>query len=408
MSSVADASGSPLRHPPFAFFWFSRGLSTIAFQMQAVAVGWQMYALTGSAFDLGLVGLVQFLPMMALTLLVGHVADRYDRRRIVAVCQLLEGAAVVALAAGSLGGWLEREAIFALVALIGAARAFESPSMAALLPNLVPRPAIQTASAWSASANQTAQIVGPALGGLLYAFGAGAAYGSAAALFLLAAALSSAIRMATSVRMRQPLTLESLFSGVAFIRRNRILLGTLSLDLFAVLLGGAVALLPIYARDILATGPWGLGLLRSAPALGALSMSLALANRPLQERVGQKLFAALLVFGVATVIFGLSTSLPLSLAALFAVGAADMVSVVIRFSLVQLRTPDEMRGRVSAINSLFIGTSNQLGEFRAGSIAALIGAVPSVVLGGVGTVLVAGLWMLHLFPELMRVRTLDD
>jgi MFS family permease len=408
MSSVADASASPLRHPAFALFWFSRGLSTIAFQMQAVAVGWQMYALTGSAFDLGLVGLVQFLPMMALTLLVGHVADRYDRRRIVAVCQLLEGAAVVALAAGSLGGWLEREAIFALVALIGAARAFESPSMAALLPNLVPRPAIQTASAWSASANQTAQIVGPALGGLLYAFGAGAAYGSAAALFLLAAALSSAIRMATSVRMRQPLTLESLFSGVAFIRRNRILLGTLSLDLFAVLLGGAVALLPIYARDILATGPWGLGLLRSAPALGALSMSLALANRPLQERVGQKLFAALLVFGVATVVFGLSTSLPLSLAALFAVGAADMVSVVIRFSLVQLRTPDEMRGRVSAINSLFIGTSNQLGEFRAGSIAALIGAVPSVVLGGVGTVLVAGLWMLHLFPELMRVRTLDD
>jgi hypothetical protein len=214
--------------------------------------------------------------------------------------------------------------------------------------------------------------------------------------------------MAAIVRVRQPLTFASLFSGVAFIRSHRILLGTLSLDLFAVLLGGAVALLPIYARDILETGPWGLGLLRSAPALGALSMSLALANRPLRENVGRKLFAALLVFGVATVVFGVSTSLPLSLVALFALGAADMVSVVIRFSLVQLRTPDEMRGRVSAINSLFIGASNQLGEFRAGSVAALIGAVPSVVLGGVGTVFIAGLWMLHLFPELMRIRTLED
>jgi MFS family permease len=408
MSSVADAHASPLRHPPFALFWFSRGLSTIAFQMQAVAVGWQMYALTGSAFDLGLVGLVQFLPMVALTLLVGHVADRYDRRRIVAICQLLEGVAVVALAAGSIGGWLGREGIFALVALIGAARAFESPSMAALLPNLVPRPLFQAANAWSASANQTAQIVGPAIGGGLYAFGAGAAYGSAAALFLLAAGLTTAIRMETVVRARQPLTLESLFSGVAFIRRNRILLGTLSLDLFAVLLGGAVALLPIYARDILETGPWGLGLLRAAPALGALIMSLILATRPFKENVGRKLFVALVVFGVATVVFGLSTSLPLSLAALFALGAADMVSVVIRFSLVQLRTPDEMRGRVSAINSLFIGASNQLGEFRAGSVAALIGAVPSVVLGGVGTVFIAWLWMLHLFPELMRIRTLED
>ena len=408
VTELAAAPASPLRHPPFALFWFSRGVSTIAFQMQAVAVGWQMYALTGSAFDLGLVGLVQFLPMVALTLLVGHVADRYDRRRIVAACQLLEAGAVAALALGSVAGWLGREGVFALVALIGAARAFEAPSMAALLPNLVPRPMIQAASAWSASANQTAQIVGPAIGGLLYAFGPGASYGSAAALFLLAACLAMAIPMAQAVRVRQPLTLESLFSGVAFIRRNRILLGTLSLDLFAVLLGGAVALLPIYARDILETGPWGLGLLRAAPALGALTMSLVLAIRPLQDDVGRKLFAALVVFGVATVVFGVSTSLPLSLAALVCVGASDMVSVVIRFSLVQLRTPDEMRGRVSAINSLFIGTSNQLGEFRAGSVAALIGAVPSVVLGGVGTVFIAGLWMLHLFPELMRIRDLED
>lgn len=408
MSEAAAAPASPLRHPPFALFWFSRGLSTVAFQTQAVAVGWQMYALTGSALDLGLVGLAQFLPMLALTLLVGDVADRFDRRRIVALCQLIEGAAVAVLMAGSAAGWLGREGIFALVALIGAARAFESPSMAALLPNLVPRPMIQSASAWSASANQSAQIAGPALGGVLYGFGGAVAYAGATALFLLAAGLAWLIRTEKVVRAPQPFTLSSVLAGFAFIRSNRILLGTLSLDLFAVLLGGAVALLPIYARDILHTGPWGLGLLRGAPAAGALAMSLALANRPLRGAVGPKLFAALLVFGLATTVFGLSTSLPLSLAALFVLGAADMVSVVIRFSLVQLRTPDEMRGRVSAINSLFIGASNQLGEFRAGAMAALLGAVPAVVIGGVGTVAIAALWMLRLFPELMRIRTLDD
>jgi len=406
--SSADAAPVALRGTPFPLFWLSRVASTAAFQMQAVAIGWQMYALTGSAFDLGLVGLVQFLPMLLLTLVVGHVADRYDRRRIVAVCQTIEGAAAAALALGSAAGWLDRETMFALVAAIGAARAFEGPTLSALLPNIVPRALIQSASAWSASANQTAQIVGPALGGLLFAFGAPVAYGAAAALFVLAAGAAALMRAPRIQRARAPVTLASLLSGLTFIRGNRVLLGTLSLDLFAVLLGGAVALLPIYARDILMTGPWGLGLLRGAPAAGALTMSLLLAGRPFRRDVGRHLFVALLVFGVATVVFGFSTWLPLSLFALFLVGASDMVSVVIRFSLVQLRTPDEMRGRVSAINSLFIGASNQLGEFRAGAMGEWLGAVPSVVVGGVGTVVVAWLWMGHLFPELMRIRTLDD
>ena len=406
---MADLPPTPslLRQPAFALFWASRGLSVIAFNILAVAVGWQLYALTGSAFDLGLVGLVQFLPMVALTFVAGHVADRHDRRVIVGLCQAAMALGATALALSTYEGWLGKGGILAIVALIGAAKAFDSPTLAALLPSLVSRALLPRATASSASASQTAQIVGPALGGVLYGFGPTVAYATGAALFILAATCVAMIRVTHTARPREPVTLASVFSGLTFIRGQRVLLGVLSLDLFAVLLGGATALLPIFARDILQTGPFGLGLLRAAPAFGALSMSIVLAGHGLRWPVGPALFGAVTTFGIATLSFGLSTNLFVSLVALFLMGSSDVVSVVIRSSLVQLRTPDAMRGRVSAVNAMFIATSNQLGEFESGLVAALFGAVPAVVIGGVGTVIVAAAWMV-LFPELRRIRTLEE
>ena len=293
-----------------------------------------------------------------------------------------------------------------IVAVGAAGRAFEGPTISALMPSLVSRELIPRASAWLASANQTAQIVGPAVGGLLYALGPTAAYGTGAALFALAAVLVNLVPGLRPARDRTPVALESFFSGILFIRRHRILLGVLSLDLFAVLLGGVTALLPVYARDILGTGPWGLGLMRAAPASGALVMSVLMANRPLERGVGRTMFGSVMVFGAAIIVFGLSRSFALSLAALCLLGMADVMSVVIRYSLVQMKTPDEMRGRVSAAFSMFTGTSNQLGEFRAGLSATLLGVVPAVLLGGVGTIAIALSWM-YLFPELRRVRAFD-
>jgi MFS family permease len=401
-----DRSDSIFGHASFRLYWAARVLSTMAFQLQGVAVGWQIYALTRSPLALGFVGLVQFLPMLLLTLLVGHVADRYDRRRIASICQLVGGSATTLLAIGSFGGWLSPAVIFAAVAVIGAGRAFETPTMSALLPGLVPAPLFPRAAAYSASAIQTATIIGPALGGLIYVVGPQAPYACAALLSLSASFLSSRIRMERAAPRREPVSLTSLFSGFAFIRGHPIVLGSISLDLFAVLLGGATALLPVYARDILHTGPWGLGLLRSGPAVGALGMSVLLAHRPLRRRVGYTMFKAVIVFGLATVVFALSRSLWLSTLAMVALGAADVISVVIRSSFVQLATPDHMRGRVSAVSAMFIGTSNQLGEFESGVTAALFGTVPAVILGGVGTILVALLWM-RLFPRLRAADTLD-
>lgn len=375
--------------------------------MLGVAVAWELYELTGSALDLGLVGLVQFVPMVLLTLVVGHVADRYDRRLIVIACEVVKAAIAAALAAGAIGGWQTRSMIFGLIALLAAAQAFENPAMSALVPEVVDRALIAPAMAWVVSAGQTAQIVGPAIGGALYAFGSGAAYLTAGALFVVAGGLAAAIRVARAVRPREPISLETVFSGVAFIVSRRVLLGGMSLDLFAVLFGGATALLPVYARDILGSGPVGLGLLRAAPAVGALATSIFLARYPLTRRIGPTLFWSVMVFGAATVVFGISTSFPLSLLALAVLGAADVVSMVIRLSLAQIRTPDGMRGRVSAVHSLFTGTSNQLGAFESGVAAALLGAVPAVLLGGVGTIAVAALWM-ALFPELRRLRGFEE
>ena len=323
------------------------------------------------------------------------------------LCQLTEGAAAAVLALGSAMGWLDSIAIYIVVALVGAARAFEIPTMAAMVPSLVPRAAVPSAMAWFASANQTGQIAGPALGGVLYILGPTTVYGITIALWCVGGMLLAAMRVARAERLNEPMSLRSLLGGFRFVRHDRIILGTLSLDMFAVLLGGATALLPIFARDILQTGPWGLGLLRSAPAVGALTMSVILARRPLTLPVGRVLFSVLTIYGLAVTIFAFSTVLWLSLGALAAMGAADVVSVVIRFSLVQLRTPPEVRGRVSAVNGLFTGTSNQLGDFRAGTMAALFGTVPAVVVGGVGIIVVTAIWM-FLFPELRRIRSLDE
>jgi len=395
-------------HPAFAFLWCSRILANVAFNIVGVAVGWQLYDLTGSALDLGLVGLAQFAPIALLTLAVGQVADRYDRRLITSICQFAQAAAVAALVAATVNGWVSSASIFAIVALIGTARAFENPTTTALVSEIVPRPQISRAMAWLVSATQTARIVGPALGGFLYVIGPGTTYLTAVALYLVSATCAALIRAQRTTRMSEPLALESVLSGLVFIRGQRVLLGTMSLDMFAVLLGGgATALLPIYARDILGTGPGGLGLLRSAPAAGALLTSIVLAYRPLRWRIGHTLFRVIVIFGVATVAFGISSSFVVSLVALGVLGAADVVSVVIRSSLVQMRTPVTMLGRVSAVHSLFTGTSNQLGAFVSGLIAAVVGAVPAVLLGGLGTIAIAALWM-FLFPELRRIRDFEE
>jgi MFS family permease len=375
--------------------------------MLGVAVGWQIYDLTGSALYLGLVGLAQFLPMFFLTLAVGHVADRYDRRTVVSICQVVECLAAGLLALASFGNWQSKESILAIAFIIGAARAFEGPTLHALLPQLVPALYITRAAAWSASANQTATILGPAIGGLLYAAGSATVYGTVSLLFLVASAFIAFIMTKREHASHESVSLYSLFAGIAFIRSHPAILGAISLDLFSVLLGGATAMLPVYARDILATGPWGLGLLRSAPAVGALLMSLYLARRPLQHRVGKIMFGTVVIYGAATIVFAVSTSFPLSLGVLAILGAADVISVVIRQSLVQIETPDQMRGRVSAVNSMFVGTSNQLGEFESGVTAVLFGVVPSVLIGGIGTIAIVLLWM-RFFPELLRIDTLEN
>lgn len=395
-----------LRQPAFVRFWAARACSTVAFQITAVLVGWQVFALTNSTFQLGLVGLMQFVPMLLFTIPAGHVADRYDRRLVVRLCQSVEALAAATLAVGSFEGWIGVHAIFAAVAVIGAARTFESPTVAALLPGVVPVSLLASALALSASAMQTATILGPALGGFLYLLGTGQAYGIVALLYLAASLLVGGIALARVPPPREPVRLHTLLAGFAYIRDHPIVLGAISLDLFAVLLGGATALLPVYARDILHTSPMGLGVLRATPAVGALLTSVLLARRPLRRRVGVTMFTAVGVFGVATIVFGLSTSFPLSMLALLMLGASDVVSVVIRSTLVQLKTPDVMRGRVSAVNSMFVGTSNQLGEFESGTTAALFGTVPAVVLGGFGTIVVALLWS-RLFPALRRTQTLS-
>ena len=389
-----------LQQTPFVRFWMARVSGILSNQMLMLAVAWQMYDLTSSAWDLGLVGLFQFVPALLMTLPAGHLADRLHRARIFAACMATQAAVALVLLVSTEFSWTTRELILALSVVLGMVRAFQMPAQQALTPLLVPPSLLQRAISVGSVGMQIAIVGGPALGGLLYGAGPATVYGACLGLSLVSAAFTSTVHY-HHIPAQRAATLASVFAGVAFVWRRQVLMGAISLDLFAVLLGGATALLPIYARDILHTGPQGLGLLRAAPAVGALLMTLVLVRFPLQRHAGYKLLAAVGVFGLATLVFGVSTHFGLSMLALAVTGAADSISVVTRQTLMQLDTPDEMRGRVSAVNSIFIGASNQLGEFESGATAALWGPVGSVVVGGLGTLVIALAW-LRLFPDLAK------
>ncbi len=400
-------SDSLLQHRSFVAFWIARASSSFGFQMLTIAVSWQIYSLTGRAFDLGLIGLVQFFPSVALALVAGHVADQFDRRRVVVLAQFIEGLAIFALAALTLTQHVNEIVVLGLLFVISVAKAMEGPSLLSMLPALVPPKILPRAMAANSVAGQAAGMVGPAIGGLLYIAGAQVVYAICGLLYFISVLMVSRLRYEQAPPRRVPATFKTFFSGISFIRNRPDVLGVISLDLFAVLLGGATALLPIFAHDILHTGPWGLGILRGAPAVGALLVGFWLSRRALSRNVGMIMFAAVAGFGVATIIFALSNMLWLSILALFALGGFDMISMVIRGSLVQLDTPDDMRGRVSAVNSIFINTSNQLGEFESGMLAAWLGAVPAAAVGGIGTLVVVALWM-KMFPGLRRRQRLEN
>ncbi len=406
MSSASSRPLLGLRN--FRLFLAGRVLSSGAVQIQAVAVAWQIYDITQDPLSLGLVGLAQFLPMAGLILVAGDLADRFDRRLIMATSYLVQMLCAILFLALTAGAIDRTWAYYGVLALFGAARAFAAPASQSLLPLLVPQALFPSAIAWGASAHQAATIAGPALGGLLYVLGPMSVYATCALLFLAIVVTVAAMNIAANPSPRSdPAALRRVFAGIAYIRKKQLLLGAISLDLFAVLLGGVTALLPVYARDILFVGPEGLGLMRSAPAIGAASVAFGLGFRPLRRHAGRALFAAVALFGIATVVFGVSENFALSMAALVVLGAADMVSVYVRQTLVQLATPDPMRGRVSAVNMLFIGASNELGEFESGLTAAWFGTVEAVIVGGVGTLVIVGLWAWR-FPDLRRVDRLAE
>jgi len=396
-------------HRGYTHFWLGRVCSASANQMLAVAVAWQVWDLTRSAFALGLVGLLQFLPKLVLMPLAGNLADRLERRRLIVLAQLTQAVALAILAVATVTGTVSLSLIYVLMVLAGTGRTFEMPTSQAFLPLLVPNRLLTRAVAMNASAHQMSTIVAPALAGFIYVAGAEVVYGLATAMMLIATVLLVRVvpLRPQTFSMRQASGWHTFREGLRFIRDERAVLGALSLDMMAVLLGGATALLPIIASEVLHTGPWGLGLLRSAPAVGALAMSVWLTRHPLEGRVGPRMFGSVAIFGVATIVFGLSSNLWLSMGALTILGAADMVSMVFRGAYIQLATPDTMRGRVGAVNSLFIGASNQLGEFESGVTAAWFGAVPAVVLGGVGTLVVVVLWI-RWFPSLARLDRLPS
>ncbi len=403
MPTAGASAQSLLQHRSFVYFWLARTSTTAATQMLGVAVGWQLYDITLNPLDLGLVGLMQFFPVVMLALLVGQIVDRYDRRLVARSCQTVKALAAVGFLLGTAGGWLSREVVFALMFVTGCARAFENPTMHALVPGIVPQEILPRAIAASASANQTAVICGPAIGGLIYgALGPMAVYATCTAVFAVAATLVSMLHSGGNVQSNRRITFETVFAGLTYIWSRPVILGAISLDLFAVLLGGVTALLPIYARDFLHTGPWGLGFLRSSPAVGALMISVFLSRYSINRNAGKIMIATVMSYGAAIALFGLSNWLLLSMLALAAMGASDSISVIIRHSLVQTRTPNEMLGRVMAVNSMFTGTSSTLGEFRAGLVAFWLGATASVLVGGFGAIVLALLWS-RLFPDLYRV-----
>ncbi len=400
MEAAPAPSPSAFRHRGFVLYWSARFLSAFSTQIVSVAVGWELYDRTRDPFLLGLVGLVQFAPALLLVLVTGTASDRINRRLIMGLTIALEG-----LCAAALLTWIVFSPhapvwpVFVVLTVFGVARAFYAPAVQSLVANLVPREAFANAVAWNASSWQTAVVTGPVAGGLLYGISAHFAFGTACMLYAVASLLTLMIPNSSQKPSSGPATWETLLAGFRYIWDQPIVLGAISLDLAAVILGGATALLPVFARDILEVGPWGLGLLRSAPGIGAVAMGIWLERNPIRERAGDIMFAAVAVFGVAIIVFGLSKLVWLSVLALAVMGAGDMISVYVRATLIQLATPDEVRGRVSAVNTVFIGASNELGEFRAGTMAALIGAVPAVVVGGIGTLLAAAVGA-RIFPEL--------
>ncbi|WP_072391348.1 MFS transporter [Hyphomicrobium sp. CS1GBMeth3] len=411
VSSAVPPPPSAFTFRAFQLYWLARFFNGFATQIVSVAVGWQIYDETQNAFLLGLVGLVQFAPAIVFVLVTGTVADRYNRRAVMAISIVLEALCVAALAAFWIlhAGRVQEHGVvwpvFVILTLFGVARAFMTPAMQSLFANLVPRESFANAVAWNTSAMQASFTIGPAIGGLLYGISSLVPYAVAFAMFVIAAVMTILIPKPPQKTSSEPRSIETMLAGFSYIRSNPVVLGAISLDMFAVLLGGATALLPVFARDILEVGPWGLGFLRSAAGIGALCMVVWLVRHPIPDHAGKVMFAGVAVYGLAILVFGLSTTLWISLPALFIMGAADMVSVNVRASLIQLATPDELRGRVTAVNSVFIGASNEVGEFRAGTMAALIGAVPAVVIGGAGTLAITALWA-RLFPDLYNKRKL--
>jgi len=396
----------------FRYYQMARFCMVFCTEMQSVAVGWQVYEITHRPLDLGLTGLAQFLPGVILFLLAGHVADRFNRKNLLTLCYAgfaLSSALllVLALEVKCLHAPGSVAPIFVILCLVGAVRSFSMPASRALLPQLVPEEQFQGAVAWNSSIFQFATILGPAMGGLLYAFfrGPAAVYATALSAGTIAAITTMRIQLQSPPRPRERFSLKTVFAGFHYIWEHKLVLGSISLDLFAVLLGGAVALLPVYAKEILVTGPWGLGLLRSAPGIGAAVMAILIAYKPIRRRAGATMLWCVAGFGVFTMVFGFSRNIVLSLISLFFVGAADMVSVVVRGVLIQVETPDQMRGRVNAVDMIFIGASNELGEFESGLAAQWFGAVPAVVLGGLGAVIVTVMWA-WMFPELRRADSL--
>jgi len=405
MPATADARDgrAAFTHPGFVLFQIARFLIVSAVEMQAVAVGWHVYEITKRPLDLGYVGLAQFLPAILLFPISGHASDRFERRDVLSACYGGYAVCFALLLALAERGGHSVASIYVVLVMIGVVRSFNSTASRAILPQLVPAEHFPNAAAWNASIFQAATILGPSFGGIIYAafHGPSAVYVIALLTAIGATVSSFRIKPEVKARAREPMSLKTVFAGLHYIWRKKLILGAISLDLFAVLLGGAVALLPVYAREILHTGPWGLGLLRSAPGIGAAIMAVLLAHWPLRGRSGLTLLWAVAGFGIFTIIFGVSHSLTVSLLALLLLGASDMISVIIRATLTQLATPDEMRGRVTAVDMIFIGTSNEFGQFESGVTAQWFGTVPAVVLGGVGTLVVIAVWA-WMFPELRQ------
>ena len=400
------SADNALHHPRYVRYLAAIGFASFAVQITSVSVGWQVYDLTRSALNLGFVGLAQFLPALLLVLVTGLVADKFNRRLIIVICLSLEVICGVGLLLFTWSGFAQIWPVFIILAGFGTARAFMNPAADALAPNLLPKEALAHGISLGSMVWQFATITGPVAGGLLYGISGTVAYGVAICLMLAAIASVVMIGKVPQENHAAETNLSTLLAGFKFIKSEQIVFGAISLDLFAVLLGGAVALMPIYARDILQTGPWGLGLLRAGPGIGAVAMALYLAKFPIKDKAGVILFLFVAAFGLFTIVFGISKSVPLSIAALALMGACDMVSVYIRETLMQLWTPDNVRGRVNAVNRVFIGASNELGEFRAGVVAAWLGAVTAVAIGGAGTMAVAFIWS-RWFPELRNAKKLD-